>query len=58
MAMLCYARVSRVDQELDGQVAALKAAGAATVFKEKVSGVRADRPQIAKLIRRSMQVTS
>jgi DNA invertase Pin-like site-specific DNA recombinase len=47
-----YARVSTNGQDLAAQEAELKAAGASKVFKEKVSGAKADRAELAKVIRR------
>jgi len=35
MAILAYARVSTADQHLSGQIEALKAAGATTIYREK-----------------------
>jgi DNA invertase Pin-like site-specific DNA recombinase len=47
-----YARVSTRDQDLAAQDAELMAAGCAKVFKEKASGAKTDRPELAKAIRR------
>jgi DNA invertase Pin-like site-specific DNA recombinase len=47
-----YARVSTSGQDLGSQEAELMAAGCAKVFKEKVSGARTDRAELAKAIRR------
>jgi DNA invertase Pin-like site-specific DNA recombinase len=46
-----YARVSTDGQTLDAQIANLKGAGAEKVFREKVSGARADRPELTRLLR-------
>jgi len=52
MALLGYARVSSLDQDLSLQVAELTAAGCVKVFKEKASGARSDRPELAKAVAR------
>jgi DNA invertase Pin-like site-specific DNA recombinase len=46
-----YARVSTVAQDLANQLAQLKAAGCEKVFREKITGTTADRPQLKKLMR-------
>jgi DNA invertase Pin-like site-specific DNA recombinase len=51
MLLYGYARVSTDGQTLDAQVAQLKAAGTEKVFREKVSGARADRPELVRLMR-------
>jgi DNA invertase Pin-like site-specific DNA recombinase len=52
MAIYGYARVSTRDQDLTGQVAELKTAGCGNIYREKASGAKTDRPELAKLIRR------
>jgi DNA invertase Pin-like site-specific DNA recombinase len=47
-----YARVSTNGQGLGSQEAELMAAGCAKVFKEKVSGAKTDRAELAKALRR------
>ena len=52
MPVYGYARVSSDGQTLDAQIAQLKAAGAEKVFREKISGARADRPELSRLLRK------
>src|SRR5262249_35816247 len=52
MATFGYARVSTRDQDLAGQIAELQAAGCGNIYKEKASGGKSDRPELAKAIRR------
>src|SRR6266545_1613821 len=52
MTIYGYARVSTNGQDLSSQEAELLTAGAAKVFKEKVSGAKTDRAELAKIIRR------
>ncbi|MCP4305492.1 MAG: recombinase family protein [bacterium] len=50
MPVLGYARVSTEGQTLEAQVKDLRAAGCTRIFKEKISGARASRPQLARLL--------
>lgn len=45
-----YARVSTDGQSVEGQVKALRAAGAEKIFKETASGARADRAQLRRVL--------
>ena len=51
MAVFGYARVSTQDQDLGAQLAALEEAGCAKVYREKVSGAKSDRAELAKVKR-------
>ena len=52
MPMFGYARVSTRDQDFNAQVAELMAAGCAKVYREKASGAKTDRAELAKVISR------
>ncbi len=45
-----YARVSTEDQNLDGQIDALKAAGAERIFADKITGTARSRPELDRLL--------
>jgi DNA invertase Pin-like site-specific DNA recombinase len=51
MPMIGYARVSTDGQELEGQQASLRKAGAERIFSEKVSGAISDRKALAKALK-------
>ena len=50
MKMVGYARVSTLGQSLEAQVEQLSEYGCARIFREKISGAKTDRPQLAKLL--------
>jgi DNA invertase Pin-like site-specific DNA recombinase len=51
MRQIGYARVSTTGQDYNGQIAALEAAGCVKVYREKVTGARADWPELAKMLK-------
>ena len=57
MVVVGYAQGLDEGPESQRPAGSLKAAGAHTIFREKVSAVRADRPQLAKLMAGQAQVT-
>ena len=50
MPVFGYARVSSQDQDLSAQEAELVAAGAVKVYREKVSGAKANRAELLKVV--------
>ena len=50
MALVGYARVSTLDQDLALQRRALREAGCRRLYEEKLSGARRDRPELARLL--------
>ena len=51
MAIIGYARVSTDGQSLDSQNAALKAAGAARIYRETASGAKAERRELGRALK-------
>ena len=52
MANIGYARVSTKDQSLEIQIDKLKENKCDTIFKEKLSGINDDRPELKACLRR------
>ena len=50
MAIIGYARVSTKEQNLDSQINDLKQAGCETIYSEKMSGAKTDRPELDKCL--------
>jgi len=50
MEYIGYARVSTEEQHLDAQIEQLNAAGCSKLYEEKASGVKEDRPELAKML--------
>ena len=51
MAIIGYARVSTDGQTVEGQIAALKAAGAARIYRETASGAKAERRELGRALK-------
>ena len=50
MTVYGYARVSTIGQDLEAQIQALEKNGAETIYQEKFTGTRTDRPQLNELL--------
>ena len=51
MAIIGYARVSTDGQTLDSEIAALKGAGAARIYRETASGAKAERRELGRALK-------
>jgi DNA invertase Pin-like site-specific DNA recombinase len=49
--LIGYARVSTVGQTLDSQLEQLRGAGCTKIYREKVTGARADRRQLLDMLK-------
>lgn len=45
-----YARVSKMDQDLEKQIQQLKLVGCERIYEEKITGTKIDRPELEKLL--------